>query len=1044
MNLPDSTNRRDEAGIGLVFVAPAAGVVAAAIGLLALLGWFFKLPLLTSVEAGWIPMAPSTAVLFLLYGGAVCLRARCRADLRANQVSLAMVGLGMLVALLLFTLASMNIHWEVEHIGLNITHKPGEMLIGHMSPVNALCFVIAGLSFLASFSQDKVPFWRSALALGAAGLLLGSCFVFLLAYLFGAPLLYGGAFIPPAFNSILALISLGFALLALASRSSGAWGGSPDGGNGTAFLFIMIFAIVAAGIVTGGYRYYRNYEQHFFSETGSQLSAIADLKVDQLVQYRKERLGDANVFYNNFAFSEEVRQFLGQPASADARRRLQAWLGRFQAYYEYTRIYLLDVQGNERLAVPDRPGPLHEHLATDAAAVLKSRQVTLLDFNRDAPGLPVELEILVPIYDQSDTNRPLGVLGLRIDPRTRLYPFINRWPVPSATAETLLVRREGNEVVFLNDLRFQTNTALNLRISLANTNVPAVKAVLGQAGVVEGEDYRGVPVIADLRAVPGSPWFLVAREDVSEVFAPARERFWQVVSMLGVLLLAAGAGLGLVWRQLRVRFYREKFEAEADRARLGAIVESSHDAIIGKSLDGVITSWNLGAEKIYGYTAAEIIGKSIAMLIPPGHLEDFARLMEKLKRGEPVVSQETERVRKGGEHIFVSLTLSPVKDELGKIVGASAIGCDITEQKRLQDALRRSGEEFRELFDNAPIGFHELDTEGRLTRINNTELQILGYTAGELVGQFVWKLSADEELSRRATFAKLGGEALSPHGFERVLRRKDGSSVPVLIHDRLLKRADGAIIGIHSTVEDITERKRAEEKLQSALAELERSNKELEQFAYIASHDLQEPLRMVSSYTQLLAKRFEGQLDEKTQKYVHYAVDGAFRMKTLINDLLAYSRVGRRGKPPEPADSNAILGEALRNLAALVEENRAVITHENLPTVRADASQLVLVFQNLIANAIKFRRADVPRIHVSAQDKGGEWVFAVKDNGIGIESRHADRIFVIFQRLHTHEEYSGNGIGLAVCKRVVERHGGKIWFESEPGNGTTFFFAIPK
>jgi light-regulated signal transduction histidine kinase (bacteriophytochrome) len=236
----------------------------------------------------------------------------------------------------------------------------------------------------------------------------------------------------------------------------------------------------------------------------------------------------------------------------------------------------------------------------------------------------------------------------------------------------------------------------------------------------------------------------------------------------------------------------------------------------------------------------------------------------------------------------------------------------------------------------------------------------------------------------------------------------------------------------------------AEAQLQRVLADLERSNKELEQFAYVASHDLQEPLRMVSSYTQLLAKRFEGQLDEKTQKYVHYAVDGAVRMQTLINDLLAYSRVGTRGHPLEPADSHAVLGEAVKNLAATIAETRAVITNGNLPVVRADASQLVLVFQNLLSNAIKFRRGDMPCIHVSAQERGGEWVFAVKDNGIGIEPRHAERVFVIFQRLHTREEYPGTGIGLAVCKRIVERHGGKIRLESEPGNGTTFFFTVPK
>jgi light-regulated signal transduction histidine kinase (bacteriophytochrome) len=177
---------------------------------------------------------------------------------------------------------------------------------------------------------------------------------------------------------------------------------------------------------------------------------------------------------------------------------------------------------------------------------------------------------------------------------------------------------------------------------------------------------------------------------------------------------------------------------------------------------------------------------------------------------------------------------------------------------------------------------------------------------------------------------------------------------------------------------------------------------------------------------------------------VHYAVDGAIRMKALINDLLAYSRVGSKGQPLRPADAHAVLGEAMRNLAALIEENKAVITHDDLPTVRADTSQLVLVFQNLLANAIKFRREDPPRIHVSARDRGGEWVFTVKDNGIGIELRHADRVFVIFQRLHSHEEYPGTGIGLAVCKRIVERHGGIIWFESGPENGTTFFFTIPK
>jgi light-regulated signal transduction histidine kinase (bacteriophytochrome) len=236
----------------------------------------------------------------------------------------------------------------------------------------------------------------------------------------------------------------------------------------------------------------------------------------------------------------------------------------------------------------------------------------------------------------------------------------------------------------------------------------------------------------------------------------------------------------------------------------------------------------------------------------------------------------------------------------------------------------------------------------------------------------------------------------------------------------------------------------AEEKIRCTLIDLERSNKELEQFAYVASHDLQEPLRMVSSYTQLLAQRYEGQLDEKAKKYIDYAVDGAVRMQRLINDLLTYSRVSTRGKPLEPIDASSVLGETIGNLYAAIQESRAIVTNDDLPTVRADAGQLLQVFQNLIANALKFHGTDSPRIHVSARDAGHEWVFSVRDNGIGIDPQYKESLFVIFRRLHTRQEYPGTGIGLAVCKRIVERHGGRIWFESEPGKGTTFFFTAPK
>jgi signal transduction histidine kinase len=230
--------------------------------------------------------------------------------------------------------------------------------------------------------------------------------------------------------------------------------------------------------------------------------------------------------------------------------------------------------------------------------------------------------------------------------------------------------------------------------------------------------------------------------------------------------------------------------------------------------------------------------------------------------------------------------------------------------------------------------------------------------------------------------------------------------------------------------------------LEKSVAELARSNDELQQFAYVASHDLQEPLRMVSSYTQLLAKRYKGKLDSDADDFIAYAVDGANRMQKLIQDLLAYSRVSRQAGEPEIVSAETILGHVLYNLQMALEESGAVVTHDPLPTVRVDERQLLQLFQNLVSNAIKFRGPDPLRIHVSAKRVGQEWLFSVCDNGIGIDPQYAERIFVIFQRLHTREDYPGTGIGLAICRKIVERHGGRIWVESEVGKGATFYFTL--
>ena len=248
---------------------------------------------------------------------------------------------------------------------------------------------------------------------------------------------------------------------------------------------------------------------------------------------------------------------------------------------------------------------------------------------------------------------------------------------------------------------------------------------------------------------------------------------------------------------------------------------------------------------------------------------------------------------------------------------------------------------------------------------------------------------------------------------------------------------------VTAAIRDISARKDAEAQLLSKVAELKRSNEELEQFAYIASHDLQEPLRMVASYTQLLARRYKGKLDADADAFIDFAVDGAKRMQRLIQDLLAFSRVGTKGKLLIDTSSETALGEALVNLRGAIEDGDAVVTHDSLPDVVADQAQLIQLFQNLVGNAIKYHGTVLPQVHVSATKSDGRWMFSVRDNGLGIEERYFERIFGMFQRLHKREEFEGTGIGLAICRKIVERHGGQITVESHPGAGSIFRFTLP-
>ncbi len=361
------------------------------------------------------------------------------------------------------------------------------------------------------------------------------------------------------------------------------------------------------------------------------------------------------------------------------------------------------------------------------------------------------------------------------------------------------------------------------------------------------------------------------------------------------------------------------------------------------------------------------------------------------------------------------------------------------------ESLAHSEERFRTVVETANDAIISVDSRGNVVYWNKAAENIFGYAAQEVVGEPLSLIiperfrGAHENALQEVVSTS---NSLPPRGTVEVAGlRKDGEEFPAGLSIAAWETREGRFFtGI---LRDITVRKRAQEALQSTLAELERSNAELQQFAYVASHDLQEPLRMVSSYVQLLDRRYKDKLDSDAAEFMGYAVDGAQHMRRLINGLLQYSRVGTHGKAFEVVSCETVLDRTLTNLRILLAESGAQVTRDPLPTVNADFTQLLQLFQNLIDNACKFRDDDPPQIHISARQAHNQWLFSVRDNGIGIDPEYAERIFIIFQRLHNREEFPGTGIGLAICKKIVERHGGKIWVESEPGAGTTFCFTIP-
>jgi len=517
--------------------------------------------------------------------------------------------------------------------------------------------------------------------------------------------------------------------------------------------------------------------------------------------------------------------------------------------------------------------------------------------------------------------------------------------------------------------------------------------------------------------------------------------------MLSPLESAEGILVTAAIRNISVRRAADRHLA-AMEARYRSLLEGAPDAMVVVNRRGKIVLFNVQAENQFGYSRDELLGQKVTEIIPVGFAE---RLMADGTRtaAEALAQQigtgiELIGKRKDGSSFPIEIMLSRLESAEGILVTAAIR--DISVRRAAELLLAQMEAHYRGLLEAAPDAMVVVDQKGEIVLLNARAETKFGYRRDELLGQkvtniipegFAERLVADALRSAEDALAQQIGTGIELSGRDRA-----GNEFPIEIMLSPLERPDGTLVT--AAIRDISLRKRAESNLRQKIEELNRSNEELEQFTNIASHDLQEPLRMVTSYTQLLSRRYKGKLDRDADEFIAFAVDGAGRMQRLIQDLLTCSRVGSRAQELLDMPSQAALQQAIMNLEGTIEDTGAVVTHDSLPMVVADETQLIQLFQNLIGNAIKYHDHRTPTVHISAARSGAKrWLFSIEDNGIGIDPQYFEKIFGMFQRLHKREEFAGTGIGLAICKKIVERHGGRISVESALGQGSRFLFTLP-
>ncbi len=825
---------------------------------------------------------------------------------------------------------------------------------------------------------------------------------------------------------------------------------------------VLVFVVLAVGIGSAGYLYYTNQKKHIETGIENQLSAVAALKLHQIAGWRTERLGDAVFVSRNVFSSRAVQRWLGRVPGAESTEQLRGWLATIQQAYGYQDVVLLDTKPAVMLSAGGEYHRVGSGALALAGEAMRTRQALLSDLHRGSAG-EIHLDLLAPLLvPRGPELACVGVVLMQIDPHQFLYPLIQTWPTPSRTAETLLIRQEKGAVVYLNELRHRRGTALVLRLGTSNRELPAVLAALGHEGIVKGRDYRNVAVVAAVRRVPNSPWSLVAKVDAEEIYAPIRERAWFVSIMVAVLVLAAAATVGCLWRQQGLRFLHKQCQLEAERQALAEhyayLTRYANDIILLTDEGGRILEANDRAVATYGYTREELLRLNIRDLQAPEARVAADALFAQLEHQDGMVFEATDQ-RKDGTTFPVEVSLRRIEIE-GRILH-QGITRDITERRQADQRLRISEKKYRTLLENLPQRIFLKDKTSVYVSCNENYARDLKIKPEEITGKTDYEFYP-EELAEK--YRRDDRRIMDSGGTETIEEKyiQDGQEMVVQTVKTPCKDEQGNVIGMLGIFWDITERQRAEEERQCHAQELRRKNEELaaavatareatqlkSRFLANMSHEIRTPMNGVLGMSELLLST---PLDAEQREYAEGIQYSAEALLSLINDILDISKIeaGRLELECIPFDPIQIMEQVQATLAARAHAKGLDLTCTADPAlprlVAGDPSRLRQVLTNLAGNAVKFtERGDVVISGQPAQQTAERVTirFSVRDTGIGIAPEQRARLFESFVQgdSSTTRRYGGTGLGLAISKQLVELMGGQIGTESESGRGSLFWF----